>query len=77
MKKSIVFASCLLQLLMLSAQQPVSKFLEVNDSVKAEYNRGDYKAVYERANQIFKELNSLGELTGGLGPNFIKNRSQN
>jgi CubicO group peptidase (beta-lactamase class C family) len=66
MKRTVILVCCLLQIFILNAQQPVSKFLEVNDTVMAQYNRGDYKAVYGMANQVYKELNSLGELTGGL-----------
>jgi CubicO group peptidase (beta-lactamase class C family) len=66
MKKTIIFTGFLLQILILKAQPTVSKFREVNDTVVALYNRGDYKGIYSMANQVFKDLNSEGELTGDL-----------
>jgi CubicO group peptidase (beta-lactamase class C family) len=44
----------------------VSMFEEINDSVVARFNRGDYKAIYGAADDYYKGLNSEGELVGGL-----------
>jgi CubicO group peptidase (beta-lactamase class C family) len=43
-----------------------STFREINDSVVARFNRGDYKAIYQAGDDIYKALNSEGELVGGL-----------
>src|SRR6267378_276897 len=43
-----------------------STFREINDSVVARFNRGDYKAIYQAGDDIYKGLNSEGELVGGL-----------
>jgi CubicO group peptidase (beta-lactamase class C family) len=45
---------------------PVSRFQEINDTVVARFNRGDYKAIYDAADDYYKALNSEGELTGSL-----------
>ena len=66
MKKWIICAVCLLQVAVIKAQAPAAKYWEVNDTVMARYNRGDYKSIYAMGNQVYKELNSEGELTGGL-----------
>jgi CubicO group peptidase (beta-lactamase class C family) len=76
MPKPLTFHACLLALAItpqLSAQNrgsesppPISKFREINDSVVARFNRGDYKAIYQAADDHYKGLNSEGELVGGL-----------
>jgi CubicO group peptidase (beta-lactamase class C family) len=43
-----------------------SKFREINDTVVARFNRGDYKAIYQAADDHYKALNSEGELVGDL-----------
>src|SRR5258706_2641065 len=45
---------------------PPSTFREINDSVVARFNRRDYKAIYQAGDDIYKGLNSEGELVGGL-----------
>ena len=51
---------------LLSNTQPVSRFREINDTVVARFNRGDYKAIYQAADDHYKALNSEGELVGDL-----------
>src|ERR1700730_9515608 len=53
-------------LLQSTAPPPVSRFREINDTVVARFNRGDYKAIYQAADDHYKALNSEGELVGGL-----------
>jgi CubicO group peptidase (beta-lactamase class C family) len=48
------------------APPPTSTFRKINDSVVARFNRGDYKAIYQAADDYYKGLNSEGELVGGL-----------
>src|SRR6266446_2028915 len=62
----ILYAFCLLQALGPKSPPPPSTFREINDSVVARFNRGDYKAIYQAADDIYKGLNSEGELVGGL-----------
>jgi CubicO group peptidase (beta-lactamase class C family) len=45
---------------------PASAFREINDSVVARFNRGDFSAIYQAADDYYKGLNSEGELVGGL-----------
>jgi CubicO group peptidase (beta-lactamase class C family) len=66
MKRWIIAMACLLPTISSSAQAPLAKFLEINDTVIARYNRGDYKSIYSAANKTYKELNSEGELGGDL-----------
>lgn len=66
MKKLIIGMACLLQAGIIAAQSPAAKFREVNDTVIAKYNKGDYKGIYVMANQTYKNLNSEGELTWNL-----------
>src|ERR1700682_5093900 len=72
MRKPIKFYTCLLVALAIppqlaaQTQPPVSRFREINDSVVARFNRGDYKAIYQAADDHYKALNSEGELIGGL-----------
>src|SRR6266481_4446812 len=70
-KPPMVYACLLVALAMppqLAAQsQPsLSRCREINDSVVARFNRGDYKAIYQAADDYYKGLNSEGELVGGL-----------
>jgi len=66
MRKLILYGVCFLQAFTLTAQTPAAKFREINDTVAARYNRGDYKSIYAAASDIYKSLNSEGELTGNL-----------
>src|SRR6202049_4852648 len=51
---------------LLSNTQPVSRFREINDTVVARFNRGDYKAIHQGADDYHKGLNREGELVGDL-----------
>lgn len=66
MKALIIFLFCFLQIFVLKAQPRVSRFREINDTVIVKYNRGDYQGIYLMGNHVYKDLNSEGELTGGL-----------
>lgn len=48
------------------SQPSPSTFREINDSVVARFNRGDFRAIYQAADDYYKGLNSEGELVGGL-----------
>jgi CubicO group peptidase (beta-lactamase class C family) len=61
----ILYAFCLLQALAPQTPPP-STFGEINDTVVARFNRGDFKAIYQAGDDIYKGLNSERELVGGL-----------
>ncbi|HLX90681.1 MAG TPA: serine hydrolase domain-containing protein [Puia sp.] len=70
-KKLIVVIACAILGLGSIGQTSLAKFREVNELVVAEFNSGDFKAIYAAAGQTYKDLNSEGELTGTL--NYMKN----